>query len=84
MHLHTYRVVRRSKYWKLRELDSQVRHCYVMITMTYFSAGEGLFTIIDACPRLATLDLTRCRGVAVADRRRFFEVSHSQLRLVVK
>jgi hypothetical protein len=43
--------------------------------MTYFSAGEGLFAIIDACPNLATLDLTRCRGVAVADRRRFFEVS---------
>ena len=30
MHLLTYRVVRRSKYWKLRELDSQVRPCYVM------------------------------------------------------
>jgi hypothetical protein len=47
--------------------------------MTYFSAGEGLSAIIDACPKLATLDLTRCRGVAVADRRRFFEVSHSQI-----
>jgi len=37
-------------------------------------SSEGLFAIIDACPKLATLDLTRCRGVAIADRRRFFEV----------
>ncbi|KAF8507065.1 hypothetical protein F5888DRAFT_1647422 [Russula emetica] len=36
-------------------------------------SSEGLFTIIDACPKLATLDITRCRGIAVADRRRFFE-----------
>jgi hypothetical protein len=48
-------------------------------TVTHFSAGEGLFAIVDACPKLATLDLTRCRGVGVADRRRFFEVSHSQI-----
>jgi len=37
-------------------------------------SSEGLFTIVDACPKLAMLDLTRCRGVSVADRRRFFEV----------
>lgn len=34
----------------------------------------GLFPIIDACPRLEQLDLTSCRGIRVADRRRFFEV----------
>lgn len=34
----------------------------------------GLFPIIDACPRLEQLDLTSCRGIKVADRRRFFEV----------
>ncbi|KAI9460835.1 hypothetical protein BJY52DRAFT_1185679 [Lactarius psammicola] len=37
-------------------------------------SSEGLFSIVDACPKLSTLDLTRCRGVSVADRRRFFEV----------
>jgi len=37
-------------------------------------SSEGLFTIVDACPKLTTLDLTRCRGVSVADRRHFFEV----------
>jgi hypothetical protein len=37
-----------------------------------------LFTIVDACPKLTTLDLTRCRGVSVADRRHFFEVSRTQ------
>ncbi|KAI9455849.1 hypothetical protein F5148DRAFT_1324597 [Russula earlei] len=36
-------------------------------------SSEGLFTIIDACPKLANLNLTRCRGVSVADRRHFFE-----------
>ncbi|KAH9064176.1 hypothetical protein EDB87DRAFT_1599655 [Lactarius vividus] len=36
-------------------------------------SSEGLFSIVDACPKLSTLDLTRCRGVSVADRRRFFE-----------
>ncbi|KAH7915367.1 RNI-like protein [Hygrophoropsis aurantiaca] len=35
---------------------------------------EGLFPIIDACPRLSKLDLTSCRGINVVDRRRFFEV----------
>jgi hypothetical protein len=47
--------------------------------MTYFLTGEGLFTIIDTCPKLVTLNLTRCRGIAVADRRHFFEVSHIQI-----
>jgi len=37
-------------------------------------SSEGLFSIVDACPKLSTLDLTRCRGVSVADRRRFFEI----------
>lgn len=36
--------------------------------------NAGLFPIIDACPMLEELDLTSCRGVRVADRRRFFEV----------
>ncbi|KAJ7225817.1 RNI-like protein [Mycena pura] len=36
--------------------------------------SEGLFTVLDGCPQLATLGLTRCRGVRVGDRRRFFEV----------
>ena len=30
--------------------------------------------IIDACTRLASLDLASCRGVRLTDRRRFFEV----------
>ncbi|KAI0067707.1 RNI-like protein [Artomyces pyxidatus] len=40
--------------------------------------NDGLFRIIDACPKLAKLDLTRCRGVSVVDRRRFFEVWEEQ------
>ncbi|KAJ4001289.1 hypothetical protein F5050DRAFT_1561035 [Lentinula boryana] len=36
--------------------------------------SDGLFFIIDACPKLQTLNLTSCRGVKIADRRRFFEV----------
>ncbi|KAI9445156.1 RNI-like protein [Lactarius indigo] len=43
-------------------------------------SSEGLFSIVDACPKLSTLDLTRCRGVSVADRRRFFEVSREYSR----
>jgi len=35
--------------------------------------SEGLFDIVDACPKLAKLDLTSCRGVRVNDRRQFFE-----------
>ncbi|KAI5991631.1 hypothetical protein EDD15DRAFT_2448516, partial [Pisolithus albus] len=34
----------------------------------------GLFPIIDACPKLEQLDLTSCRGIKIADRRRFFDV----------
>lgn len=37
-------------------------------------AEEGLIPIIDGCPKLAKLNLTGCRGVKIADRRRFFEV----------
>ncbi|KAJ8084219.1 hypothetical protein PM082_002986 [Marasmius tenuissimus] len=36
--------------------------------------NEGLFQIVDACPSLAYLDLTSCRGVPVKDRRQFFQV----------
>ncbi|CAK5279959.1 unnamed protein product [Mycena citricolor] len=35
---------------------------------------EGLFTVLNSCPDLNTLGLKSCRGVNVADRRRFFEV----------
>ncbi|TFK57375.1 RNI-like protein [Heliocybe sulcata] len=35
---------------------------------------DGVFPIIDACPKLQKLDLTSCRGISVTDRRRFFEV----------
>ncbi|KAJ3801659.1 RNI-like protein [Lentinula aff. detonsa] len=41
-------------------------------------SGDGLFSIIDACPKLQVLNLTSCRGVKIADRRRFFEVWQSQ------
>lgn len=36
--------------------------------------NESLFFIIDACQQLTTLDLTSCRHIRIADRRRFFEV----------
>ncbi|KAJ7900053.1 RNI-like protein [Mycena olivaceomarginata] len=35
--------------------------------------SDGLFLVLDGCPRLATLGLRSCRGVRVGDRRRFFE-----------
>ncbi|KAH7883760.1 hypothetical protein F5I97DRAFT_1895343 [Phlebopus sp. FC_14] len=38
--------------------------------------SDGLIPVIDACPKLEKLDLTSCRGIIVADRRRFFEVFH--------
>ncbi|KAJ4494338.1 hypothetical protein C8R41DRAFT_763847 [Lentinula lateritia] len=41
--------------------------------------SEGLFPIIDACPKLQVLNLTSCRGVRIADRRRFFEVQFTLL-----
>jgi hypothetical protein len=48
-----------------------------ILTWTAFnplSTEEGLLEIVDACPRLSTLNLTACRGVKLHDRRRFFEV----------
>ncbi|KAI6136788.1 hypothetical protein F5141DRAFT_1076651 [Pisolithus sp. B1] len=36
--------------------------------------SAGLFPIIDACPKLEQVDLTSCRGIKIADRRRFFDV----------
>ncbi|CCM00956.1 uncharacterized protein FIBRA_03003 [Fibroporia radiculosa] len=45
---------------------------------TRFTA-PGLFSIVDACPRLQKLDLTSCRGVKVGDRRRFFEVDFNSV-----
>ncbi|KAH9004405.1 hypothetical protein EDB86DRAFT_3072718 [Lactarius hatsudake] len=47
-------------------------------------SSEGLFSIVDACPKLSTLDLTRCRGVSVADRRRFFEAWQEHTEKVTK
>ncbi|KAJ3823893.1 RNI-like protein [Lentinula raphanica] len=44
---------------------------------TKFSS-EGLFPIVDACPKLQVLNLTACRGVRIADRRQFFELWQSQ------
>ncbi|KAF7339703.1 hypothetical protein MSAN_02185700 [Mycena sanguinolenta] len=35
--------------------------------------SDGLFLVLDGCPKLATLGLRSCRGVRVGDRRRFFE-----------
>ncbi|KIJ68247.1 hypothetical protein HYDPIDRAFT_124518 [Hydnomerulius pinastri MD-312] len=43
--------------------------------------SAGVFPIIDACPKLEKLDLTSCRGIKVADRRRFFEVWESEWNL---
>ncbi|KAF8213364.1 hypothetical protein K438DRAFT_1956761 [Mycena galopus ATCC 62051] len=34
---------------------------------------DGLFLVLDGCPKLATLGLRSCRGVRIGDRRRFFE-----------
>ncbi|KAF8516132.1 RNI-like protein [Hysterangium stoloniferum] len=35
---------------------------------------DSLFSILDGCEHLTTLDLTSCRGIKVGDRRRFFEI----------
>ncbi|TRM65820.1 hypothetical protein BD626DRAFT_566473 [Schizophyllum amplum] len=35
---------------------------------------DGLFSIIDACPRLESIKLTSCRGVKLQDRKRIFEL----------
>jgi hypothetical protein len=78
MRLHIYLVVARLKYWKLQELNSQVSPLRCESIRGHVLLGNGLFTIIDACPKLTTLNLTRCRGVSVADRRRFFEVRRDQ------
>ncbi len=45
--------------------------------------GEALMEIVDACPLLDTLDLTSCRGIPLADRRRFFEVSSTNIFLMI-
>lgn len=37
------------------------------------SEARGLSLIMQSCPRLATLNLTSCRGIPVAQRRTFFE-----------
>ncbi|KAG2129956.1 RNI-like protein [Suillus clintonianus] len=36
-------------------------------------SSAGLFSVVDNCPKLQTLNLTSCRGVSVTIRRRFFE-----------
>ncbi|KAJ7071318.1 hypothetical protein C8F01DRAFT_427655 [Mycena amicta] len=38
--------------------------------------GEGLFNVLDDCSLLSTIGLKSCRGVRVADRRRFFDAWH--------
>lgn len=43
-------------------------------TLRLCCTGDGLFDILDGCPVLQRLDLTSCRGVPIAQRRRFFEV----------
>jgi len=35
--------------------------------------NEGLFAIIDECPRLVAIDLTSCRRIHVIARRHLFE-----------
>jgi hypothetical protein len=43
--------------------------------------GDGLFLLIEDCPRLEQLGLSSCHGVNVVDRRRFFEVSYDFIML---
>ena len=52
--------------------------------MVNISTADGLFTIVDACPKLHALNLTGCRGVKVGDRRRFFEVGTNNLRALIR
>jgi hypothetical protein len=47
-------------------------------TCVELQTGEGLYVIIDGCPRLERLDLTSCRGIPVAQRRNFFDVRPAQ------
>ncbi|KAG1755094.1 RNI-like protein [Suillus paluster] len=35
--------------------------------------SAGLFSVIDTCSKLRSLNLTSCRSISVTDRRRFFE-----------
>jgi hypothetical protein len=81
MWLYIYLVVTHLKYWKLPEPNSQVSPPCSESIRGHVLLGNGLFTVIDACPKLTTLNLTRCRGVSVADRRRFFEVRRDQSRV---
>ena len=60
------------------KLTSELPSVHVCSTKrTEQRVGDGLYCIIDACPRLERLDLTSCRGVPVAQRRNFFEASPS-------
>lgn len=38
--------------------------------------GDGLFTILDGCPKIERLNLTSCRGIKIAERRNFFQVKY--------
>lgn len=50
-------------------------HCALSSTLMLTQISEaGLLDIIEACPKLVSIDLTSCRSVALADRRRIFEV----------
>ena len=59
---------------KLTSLSCMAAHVARYVLRS--SIGSGLFPVINACPNLEKLDLTSCRGIKVADRRRFFEVIH--------
>lgn len=48
--------------------------CALSACCSHCLVGLGLFPVLDACPKLQSLDLTSCRGVKVVDRRQFFEV----------
>lgn len=41
--------------------------------------ADGLLPVLDVCHNLVKLNLTGCRGVRIADRRRFFEVCTPQI-----
>ncbi|KAI0815192.1 hypothetical protein BC629DRAFT_849886 [Irpex lacteus] len=36
--------------------------------------SDGLFTILDGCPKIERLNLTSCRGIKIAERRNFFQI----------
>lgn len=49
--------------------------CRAQLLLTVI-ADDEIFTILDGCPNLHTIDLTSCRGIKVQNRRNIFKVSH--------